>query len=70
MVKKILIDILLPLALVSLLYYAFYTFMEGKRQELQKEIVENGLTKQEEKKKLPLSFEEAVRDTFYEERIR
>lgn len=68
MVKKILVDILLPLALLSFLCYSFYTFMEGKRQELQKEIVEKGLTKQEEKKKLPLSFEEAVRDTFYEER--
>ncbi len=66
--KLFLRDIILPLALYSGLGYAFYTIMSEKLEErrmIQEKAKENVVDKTTPAK---LTFQEAVKDTFYYEK--
>jgi len=67
--KLFLRDIILPIALYSFLGYAFYTFMSGKledRRQMEEKAKEEIVVDKPESVKL--TFQQAVKDTFYYEK--
>lgn len=67
--KLFLRDIILPLALYSVLFYTFFTFMSGKleeRREMEEKAKEEIVVDKVEPVKL--TFQQAVKDTFYYEK--